>query len=318
MKGKRIFSLLIRYGLTAVAIGYAVWRIWKDQETFGQSLENLADAQWPLVAISFLLIAANVATETWKWRMLVRPLYPKLTFGKAVKAVLAGMSTGLVTPNRVGEYAGRVLHLGQGKRWEAISLTFVDRLCQMLITLILGYVAIMLRLDLLNGSPVLATVVLAIPILAVGGFLLFSVEIGRWLGKRNLRRAWLSKMAAALLHTKRSRVVRILALSLLRYSIFSTQYILLMLAFTPVNLQLSTCILFVLLVFLGKSVLPVVSGVGELGVRESLALTYATLLGIPDPTALQATFLLFVFNILMPAMVGIPFVQGMRIGKEDE
>ncbi len=317
MKGRKLFSFLVRYGLTAVALGYASWRIWKDRDAFGDSLGNLAETHWHWVLLSLLLVAANVGTETWKWRMLVKPLYPDLSYGKALRAVLAGMSTGLVTPNRVGEYAGRVLHLEQGKRWEAISLTFVDRLCQMLITLLMGCLALALHGEALDLSPWLLAMLLAFPILLIGGFLLFSVELGQWLQRRKLRRQWLAKMAAALQHTRRAIIVRILALSLLRYTVFSLQYVLLLLAFTPTPLAITTCVLFVILVFLGKSVLPVVSGLGELGVRESLALTYGSLLGIADPTALQATFLPFVFNILVPAIVGIPFVQGMRIGKED-
>jgi uncharacterized membrane protein YbhN (UPF0104 family) len=235
-----------------------------------------------------------------------------------VRAVLAGMSTGLVTPNRVGEYAGRVLHLAPGQRWEAVGLTFMDRLCQMLVTLLMGALGISMGAGLLGVPLGLALAAVGIPALAVLIFLLFSARIGSAAWVHRIKWTWLQKLLRPLALTRRTLMLKVMGLSLLRYAVFSTQYILLLAAFSPEPLALQTMILFVLLVFLGKSVLPVVSGLGELGVRESLALAYAGLLGISEPVALQATFLLFVVNILLPAVVGIPFVQGMRIGKEDE
>jgi uncharacterized membrane protein YbhN (UPF0104 family) len=247
----------------------------------------------------------------------MKPVYPQLTAGRAVKAVLAGMATGLVTPNRIGEYAGRVLLLEPGKRWEAVSLTFIDRLCQMLITILMGGLALFFYHLNQSTPPVLSALTILVPVLLTASFILFSAQVGKWLGRKNFKAIWLHKMVAPLEFLQRRILLRVLSLSLLRYLVFTSQYVLLLYAFSAEPPDLVTCIQFVLLVFLGKSVLPVFSGVGELGVRESIALVWAAILGIADPVALQATFLLFVINILLPALAGIPFVQGMRLRKED-
>lgn len=317
MQRRKLLSFLLKTAFTAVALGYAGWRIWKDRNDFAYALDHLSDTHLPFLFLSLFLVTANLGVETLKWRLLVKPVYPSLSFGRAVKAVLAGMATGLVTPNRIGEYAGRVLLLEPGKRWEAVSLTFIDRLCQMLITLLMGGVALNIYHGQAQTPQWVSALVLLAPAIITVCFLLFSERAGRWLVGKNFRAVWLSKMVAPIQYLRRVMLLQVLALSLLRYLIFTSQYVLLLYAFSAEPPGLDTCIQFVLLVFLGKSVLPVFSGLGELGVRESLALVWAGILGISDPVALQATFLLFVINILLPALAGIPFVQGMSIRKED-
>lgn len=60
-------------------------------------------------AILFLM-PLNWAIETAKWQLLLSGTVSQ-SFGDALKSVLAGLNTGFVTPNRIGEFAGRILLL---------------------------------------------------------------------------------------------------------------------------------------------------------------------------------------------------------------
>ena len=64
------------------------------------------DVGWLLLAV--LLMPFNWALETEKWRQLTSNFEP-ISFGKAYKAIFAGVLFSVFTPNRVGEYGGRIL-----------------------------------------------------------------------------------------------------------------------------------------------------------------------------------------------------------------
>ena len=91
---------------------------------------------WKLGAI-ILLMFVNWGLETRKWQVLLRHLH-KISFWQAFKAILSGLAFALNTPNRIGEYGGRVLFIPEGKRVRAVSLTLAGSFSQLLVTLLLG------------------------------------------------------------------------------------------------------------------------------------------------------------------------------------
>ena len=61
---------------------------------------------WFLLAVA--LMPLNWFLEIAKWRQLLLQRW-NINWSIATKAVLAGVSVSLTTPNRIGEYAGRML-----------------------------------------------------------------------------------------------------------------------------------------------------------------------------------------------------------------
>jgi uncharacterized membrane protein YbhN (UPF0104 family) len=55
-----------------------------------------------------------------------------------------------------------------------------------------------------------------------------------------------------------------------------------------------------------KALIPI--SFGDLGIREASSVYFYSLVGIPQTTALNASLLLFVINILLPAVLGIIFM----------
>ena len=60
---------------------------------------------WPLI-ICLVLMIMNWGLEALKWQVLVKSTQP-LNFIQAFGSVLAGLATGLITPNRIGNFIGR-------------------------------------------------------------------------------------------------------------------------------------------------------------------------------------------------------------------
>ncbi|HHG83536.1 MAG TPA: hypothetical protein ENJ82_02205, partial [Bacteroidetes bacterium] len=227
---------------TLLALAYVGWKLYDRQaELQGMWVAGWDLARIGLVILVVLLMFANYAVEARKWQLIISPFYQGMSLLRAFVAVLAGMAAGIYTPNRIGEYAGRILFLREGKRVEAIVATFVDRICQLLVTLLTGFAAFgfLLLSDaglagaLLQDSGVrLIFVIVTIAMsLAVGLFLLAPATLARIIPGSWNKASWIRKMRFALEHLEWPLVRKVLALSLFRYFIFSSQYVLFMLAF---------------------------------------------------------------------------------------
>src|SRR5690242_441279 len=89
---------------------FFLWLLWHELQAASYRLGSLAaaSAHWPLALAAALLLAANVGVEAWKFRYMLGKASTRISFASAIHAVLAGAAAGIVTPNRVGEYAGRL------------------------------------------------------------------------------------------------------------------------------------------------------------------------------------------------------------------
>ena len=91
----------------------------------------------------FGLMGVNWALESYKWQIALKPVQP-IRFLRAFKAILAGTCIASFTPNRVGEYLGRMLFVDPGNKILSIAPTILCSMSQMLVTLAAGTVGIYL------------------------------------------------------------------------------------------------------------------------------------------------------------------------------
>ena len=327
-KTRKILSFTLKALVSVGAIGFVIYklcqpRLYEGAETNTWELIWQLPSQtlWMLI-FPGLLVIANLGLEALKWKILIKPFYPEIGINKAFQAVLSGMTTGIFTPNRVGEYAGRVLFLGSGFRFEATVLTFFDRLSQMFVTLLAGLIALIwistqFQAPLLNeifGSEVRMWWI------AGGGFLLLvfililsyrPAMVLSFLGTIGIRSTLVKKSFETLRGLDKRKLFQVTLLSLARYTVFSFQYYLLMRAFGYAQ-EIWLAGGMIALVFLLKSLIPFI-GLSELGVRESAAMIIMGWFGVDVVVAFSSTLILYVINIILPTLAGIPFVYRIKI-----
>ena len=99
--------------------------------------QSLQSAEiWDLAIVIFLMII-NWSIEALKWKISIQKVQP-ISFSRSFRAILSGVSFSVSTPNRIGEYLGRILYMEEGNRLRVISLTIVGSMSQLIITLFAG------------------------------------------------------------------------------------------------------------------------------------------------------------------------------------
>ena len=254
--------------------------------------------------------------------MLIRPL-EKLSFFTAFKSVLAGCSVTMLTPNRVGEYGGRILYVHDNKRLRAISLTILGSMSQLLITILVGTVGlILMKYFSLAGSKVFNV----LPGLLNDTLIWFGILFSTCLAMIYFRINWFINFIARISFFKKAatyievlntfsgkQMLRILLLSLLRYLVFILQYILLLQVMkVGIGFVLSFWLLSVF--YLIMAMAPTI-GFIELPLRaaasvELLKLYSSNILGIQ-----AATLGIWLINLVLPALIGSLLILGIKRNK---
>ena len=93
----------------------------------------------PVVNISLvvLMMLLNWFLESLKWRFLISKI-ERVTIKRSVRAIFSGITVSAFTPNRVGEYAGRVFCLDKGDRIQAVLITVIGSMAQLITTIVFG------------------------------------------------------------------------------------------------------------------------------------------------------------------------------------
>jgi len=118
---------------------YSLYKQVKGQPHLRDSIELIKLAPFGKQALKFwavvILAFINWGIEARKWQLLVKSLQ-RISYFVAFKAVLSGVTLSLNTPNRIGEYGGRILYVKEGNRIKAISLSIAGSMSQLIVTLL--------------------------------------------------------------------------------------------------------------------------------------------------------------------------------------
>ncbi len=269
------------------------WWLWKN---------NGEPAPWAALTAVAILMFANWGIEALKWRWLVRPVQ-RLSFIRALTATLAGTSIGLITPNRVGEFAGRVLFLDPEHRVQGGFATILGSMAQFVVTLLVGGVAMMFSRYMLFSSGELPHTwsVIVWSTLMIGCAAVFLFFSPGAFARVLLAIPWLQRFERhvhVLDSFSRTDLVRVFLLSLLRYAVFTAQFIIVLAAIARVDVI--EAVMAVPVVFLVTTLVPTMA-LTELGVRGSVAVTFV---GGDHVGIMVSTALIWFINLVIPAVAG--------------
>jgi Lysylphosphatidylglycerol synthase TM region len=287
-------------------------------EIWAVFLGRLNSAPPVFFAIATALMPLNWYLEMLKWRPLLSR-YENLTVRRAFQAVIAGISVSLFTPNRVGEFGGRMLFVQPENQWKSAVINWVGNFCQFMILLTAGTAGVLWFMNrFLNPDVWIARMfVLTASVGLVLLYLIFFnirhlLPVARRIPVLQKLRPYLRDIRI-LGDFRRRELLTILALSAVRYGVYSTQYLLL-LHFFGINTGLLEGYGGIAAIFLMQSALPL-PPVAGLVARGNLAIYVWSFFGGNEVSSLAATFILWIINLILPSLFGTFFLLNVNISK---
>lgn len=262
--------------------------------------ENLA----PFLLL-LLLLLVNWLLETAKWKYLLRKIDQQTGWGTAFRSVMSGVTISFFTPNRMGEFAGRVMHLRRGYRIKAAIASVIGSMNQLMITLIAGGMGLFFYLPLLNAEYGELLPWLRAFILVVMAFIIVAWFQVRYIASFGYRfaklRQWSLYLRIFEIYSLRE-LLNVTLLSLTRYLTFSVQFWLALIIFGT-TLPLVEGLQYISLIFLVITVVPSFA-LSDLTLRGSVALYFLAPLSGNSAGILAATTLVWLINLALPALAG--------------
>ena len=277
--------------------------------------------QWKLWLV-LLLMPVNWGIEARKWQLALGPV-GGIPYKNAFKAVFTGAAVASFTPNRMGEYLGRILYIREGHRTQAIALTIACSIAQLMITLIVGAAgSCYLRFAPHRAFPAQWDLHLVLNILlAIVGILLISLTFIYF------RLSWVSRLILKIPGTQRfsaylkvlenfdaTILVRILFLSFGRYIVFIAQYSLVFPVF-GVNIGFWQAAGGMSVVFLVMAIVPTFTFLTELGLRWEASIQVLELYSANTIGIFAASFAIWLINLIIPALIGSLLIVSIKLFK---
>jgi hypothetical protein len=315
-RAKKISSYLLKLAILILAFLFIYHRILKNDKNLRQ-FENLAaHITYNKVIITLvlvvLLMVVNWVLESLKWWHLTRILAP-MSIWKAIEAVFCGLTWAVFTPNRIGEYGGRVMFLPNRKRIHGIFAMAVGSFGQNVITNVLGagalvwflYSYIPLNSWLMAGTTIIAGSFMAL-------MLVFYFHI-KWLVKLLNSIKFLRKYHRffdIMGNYKASELINIMWFCLARFFVFTFQYYLVIHLLIP-GIPLLQLSLLMFVFFFIQSAIPSLDLL-DIGVRSFTASALFGYITHETIAVVVAVSLIYIINLIIPAILGSIFVFKLK------
>ncbi|MBB4078748.1 uncharacterized membrane protein YbhN (UPF0104 family) [Lewinella aquimaris] len=265
---------------------------------------------WRYVALAVALMPLNWLLEAKKWQLLLQPFAP-WSYGKVLRATLAGVSVSAATPNRIGEIGGRLL-IARRSEWSAVvASSLLGGLCQWVAFLLVAWPALVFTVFTLPGiaqdwpSPfwLLPLGPLVILIAGLGGkpLLLWVVD---WTARRFSRDV--SELRASLSGIPFGLMLAGSGYACLRFVVYCTQLYLL-LWFFGLELPLVSGLAGIAAIYLVQAGVPMPPGLNFV-TRTELGLLLWSADAEAAIAVLAAYTALFSVNVLLPSLPGYWFI----------
>jgi len=272
-----------------------------------------------VVLIVFMMMILNWFFEALKWRYMIRKI-EKISIFRSVRAVFTGITVSSFTPNRVGEYGGRVFCLEKGDRIQAVFITVLCSMAQLLTTIIFGSISFFVLSDyVFLDNSILEIFNFKIPFFSFYILVFFNllfiisyfnisffVNLIKQFKLFNNSQSYIEVLS---MYSFRDLFITLI-FSIVRYFIFSLQFILLLDIF-GVDVSFFDAVFAVMLVFFFITITPTIT-IAEIGVRGSVAIF---IIGFFSPNSLgilSSTCTLWLINLIIPAIIGSFFIFSLK------
>ena len=316
-ESKKYITVLLKLVIAAFLIYTVYHQLFVKHDFTGlkdEFLSQLNKGNFIYLLLAFLLMFLNWFIEIIRWRNLVQ-VYHSISIKRATSAIMMGVTMGMISPQRIGEYAGRLMAVPSDKNWLSIKANFYTSLSLNFVIILSGLIAVnyLMNKDLFLISLSTNTILYAGLISLVFITLLlvlfpFFEKIFKLEKLFTRLKGWGDFSEYQFSKTSLSSL---LVLSLGRYIVFLSQYVLL-LCFFGVELDIMTLLAGVAVVYLIQSSLPLPAMLSLLA-RGEIAILVFSVFNVNEISILATTFGLWIINLLLPSFFGLILLWKTRL-----
>jgi hypothetical protein len=282
---------------------------------FKTLIHNL-NANHVIVTLFFVsvLMLLNWFIEALKWQYVTRKLID-ISPWQAIESVFCGLTWAIITPNRIGEYGGRIMYLPNRKRIHGFFAMVIAGFSQNLVTNILGLTGVLWFIYnyMFNyvGNLYFACIVVFV-VVFLFFFLLFYFNIGLMVKLLN-RVKFIKKYHRFFSIMERyhtSELLNILWFSVSRFAVFTLQYYLLIHLLLP-QIPAFSIVMMVFTFLIIQSALPSLD-IFDVGVRSLTATQLFAYITSQQLAVVACVSLIWLINLIIPAVIGCFFVLKLK------
>ena len=297
----------IKYLKTILGFGIIIFLIYyiKPSNIYQTYLE--ADKFYLIIA--FLFLPLNLFLQFYKWKILTQKYFGISENVKIWLSLFYGISGGIFTPMKSGEYFARAIPFKNIKVIDVVLATMVDKIIPMYLVLFLGGIFSTIyfhHISDISNSLLYSILVLYLSLLIVLPFILLgNSALTKKVKDFISRNKYLQKIVPKISFFKsidKKTFLRIVIISLLFNLIFTIQMTILLVSFSG---ELNLWLFFIIanLIIFAQIVIPPIA-LGEIGIREGASIFFMKSYGFLGVAGFNAAFSLFIINLLIPSIVG--------------
>lgn len=302
--------------LTLAFIVYKLFYTYQVNNLWQQFTTKQKHPDYYLLLMVLILMPANWGLETIKWQQLIN-FYEPVSFTGAAKSILSGVALSIITPNQLGDFAGRVIHLKKFNKIKGSLVAVVGHTAQLLITIfwgITGAVVIMHHKQLIN--PVIYQYNTLIAIILLLLFFVFYLVIPD-LFKRINKLKFLKPVAgySAIFESFNKPTLSVIfSVSFLRYLVFMAQYYFLLLFF-GIDIGIENGVAVISVIFSAQSIVPSFIFL-DIGLRGASAIWFLEMYSSNTIAILLSAYTLWIINMMLPAIAGLVVIYKTKFSTE--
>jgi len=311
LKDKRVLSVLLKAIILILAAVFITYKLTNNDNlrNFNKLIKAISPKEvYATLLVVFILMLANWLLEAIKWRFLVKDIQ-RISLWQSIESVFCGLTLAVFTPNRIGEYGGRVFFLSPSRRILGVVAMGIGSVGQMVITNIAGALALVwfafsflhLQNATLAGISVLSFAFILF-------FALFYFNIN-WVLNLLMSIPFLKrfrKFFSFLAKYRKKDLLKIFVLCLARFSVFTSQYCVLIGLLVP-QMHVFSMAMMVFILFFIQSALPSLDLI-DVGIRTLTASYFFSYITHQDVAIIAATAMIWLVNLIIPAILGSAFV----------
>ena len=315
-RAKKLFSYLLKLGILILAFWFIYHGIIKNNKNLYNFRVLVSRISYTRVFVTMafviLLMVLNWLLEALKWKHLTRILAP-ISVWEAIESVFCGLTWAVFTPNRIGEYGGRVMFLPVRKRVHGVFAMAVGSFGQNVITNVLGagaFVWFLFSFVHLNRWLMAGITVSAIGFMAIMLAFYFNIK---WMVSLLNSVKFLKKFHRffdIMGKYKTAELLNIMWFCLARFFVFTFQYYLVIHLLIP-EIPIWEMALMMFVFFFIQSAVPSMD-IADVGVRSYTADKIFSFVTDQHIAIMVAVSLIYIINLVIPAFLGTFFIFKLK------